>query len=127
VDKVQNALNEHVKPLKGSRVHVMGVAYKRDIDDVRESPALDIIHLLDKRGAKVSYSDPFVPKLRADGVLPHAMESVDPMEGAAAADCVVIVTDHKWFDYRCIVEASKLIVDTRNALKGHASEKIVRL
>ena len=69
VDKIQNALNDHSKPLKGSRVHVLGVAYKRDIDDVRESPALDIIHLLGKRGAKVTYSDPFVPKLRADGVL----------------------------------------------------------
>jgi len=127
VDKVQNALNEHVKPLKGSHVHVLGVAYKRDIDDVRESPALDIIHLLEKRGAKVTYSDPFVPKLRADGFLPHPMEAVDAMEASAAADCVVIVTDHKSFDYPCIVEAAKLIVDTRNALKGHASEKIVRL
>ncbi len=127
VDKIQNALNDHTKPLKGSRVHVLGVAYKRDIDDVRESPALDIIHLLEKRGAKVTYSDPFVPKLRADGFLPHAMEAIDAMEGSAAADCVVIVTDHKAFDYPCIVEASRLIVDTRNALKGHASEKIVRL
>src|SRR6516162_1445866 len=89
VDKIQNALNEHSKPLKGSRVHVLGVAYKRDIDDVRESPALDIMHLLEKRGAGVSYSDPFVPKLRADGFLPHAMEAVDAMEGSAAADCVV--------------------------------------
>ncbi len=68
VDKIQNALNDHSKALKGSKVHVLGVAYKRDIDDVRESPALDIIHLLEKRGALVSYSDPFVPKLRADGI-----------------------------------------------------------
>jgi UDP-N-acetyl-D-glucosamine dehydrogenase len=127
VDKIQNALNEHVKPLKGSHVHVLGVAYKRDIDDVRESPALDIIHLLEKRGAKVTYSDPFVPKLRADGFLQHTMEAIDPMKAAAAADCVVIVTDHKSFDYPCILEASKLIVDTRNALKGRTSEKIVRL
>jgi UDP-N-acetyl-D-glucosamine dehydrogenase len=115
------------KPLKGSRVHVLGVAYKRDIDDVRESPALDIMHLLEKRGAKVTYSDPFVPKLRADGFLPHAMEAIDAMQGCSAADCVVIVTDHKAFDYPCIVEASRLIVDTRNALKGHVSDKIVRL
>ena len=78
VDKIQNALNDHSKPLKGSRVHVLGVAYKRDIDDVRESPALDIIHLLGKRGAKVTYSDPFVPRLRADGILPHDMEAIDP-------------------------------------------------
>jgi UDP-N-acetyl-D-glucosamine dehydrogenase len=126
VDKVQNALNDHSKALKGSHVHVLGVAYKRDIDDVRESPALDIIHLLGKRGAKVTYSDPFVPRLRADGVVP-AMESADPETGAAEADCVVIVTDHKGFDYDRILERARLIVDTRNALKGRSSEKIVRL
>ena len=126
LDKIQNALNDHRKPLKGSTVHVLGVAYKRDIDDVRESPALDIIHLLGKRGAKVTYSDPFVELLRADGAVPE-MASVDPVEGSAAADCVVIVTDHRKFDYAKIVERAKLIVDTRNALKGNASEKIVRL
>ncbi|HTB14499.1 MAG TPA: nucleotide sugar dehydrogenase [Bryobacteraceae bacterium] len=126
VDKIQNALNDHSKPLKGSRVHVLGVAYKRDIDDVRESPALDIIHLLGKRGATVSYSDPFVAGLRADGVVP-AMASIDPEKAAAESDCVVIVTDHKGFDYSKIVASAKLIVDTRNALKGQVSEKIVRL
>ncbi len=126
VDKIQNALNDHRKPLKGSSVHVLGVAYKRDIDDVRESPALDIIHLLDKRGAKISYTDPYVPKLRADGVVPE-MCSVDPETAAASADCVVIVTDHKSFDYGKIVEKARLIVDTRNALKGRESTKIVRL
>jgi UDP-N-acetyl-D-glucosamine dehydrogenase len=126
VDKIQNALNEHSKPLKGSSVHVMGVAYKRDIDDVRESPALDIIHLLGKRGAKVTYSDPFVPKLRADGVVAD-MEAVDPDKAAAESDCVVIVTDHKGFDYRKLADKAKLIVDTRNALKGIKSDKIFRL
>jgi UDP-N-acetyl-D-glucosamine dehydrogenase len=124
VDKVQNALNDHTKPLKGSHVHIMGVAYKRDIDDVRESPALDIIHLLMKRGAKVTYTDPFVPKLKADGV---EMEAVCVCEGLAQADCVVIVTDHKAFDYGRIVDQAKLVVDTRNALKGMESSKIVRL
>ena len=126
VDKIQNALNDHSKPLKGSKVHVLGVAYKRDIDDVRESPALDIIHLLNKRGAKVSYSDPFVAKLRSDGVVPN-MTAVDAVKGSAAADCVVIVTDHKGFDYKAIVKDAKLIVDTRNALKGIKSAKIVKL
>ena len=126
VDKIQNALNDHAKPLKGSHVHVLGVAYKRDIDDVRESPALDIIHLLGKRGAKVTFSDPFVEHLRADGVVP-AMDSIDPLAASTAADCVVIVTDHKKFDYPKIVEGAKLIVDTRNALKGNTSPKIVRL
>jgi UDP-N-acetyl-D-glucosamine dehydrogenase len=123
VDKVQNALNEHSKPLKGSHVHVMGVAYKRDIDDVRESPALDIIHLLSKRGAKVSYSDPYVPRISADGIEMKAGSDAD----VSAADCVVIVTDHKSFDYPAMVKSAKLIVDTRNALKGIVSEKIVRL
>jgi UDP-N-acetyl-D-glucosamine dehydrogenase len=126
VDKIQNALNDHSKPLKGSRVHVLGVAYKRDIDDVRESPALDIIHLLGKRGATVTYSDPYVAKLRADGVVPE-MNAIDATEGSAQADCVVIVTDHKKFDYCSIVTKSKLIVDTRNALRGVKSENIVRL
>src|SRR6202042_2668719 len=82
VDKIQNALNNHSKPLKGSHVHVLGVAYKRDIDDVRESPALDIIHLLGKRGTKVTYSDPFVPKLRAEGALPE-MQAIDVLPASA--------------------------------------------
>ncbi len=126
VDKIQNALNDHSKPVKGSHVHVLGVAYKREIDDVRESPALDIIHLLGKHGAKVTYSDPFVPHLRADGAVPE-MAAIDVEQGTREADCVVIVTDHKNFDYPGIVERAKLIVDTRNALKGHQSPKIVRL
>src|ERR1700676_3419455 len=99
VDKIQNALNDHSKPLKGSRVHILGVAYKRDIDDVRESPALDIIHLLGQRGAIVTYSDPYVHKLRAHGVLLDEFEAIDAEIGSAEADCVVIVTDHKKFDY----------------------------
>jgi UDP-N-acetyl-D-glucosamine dehydrogenase len=126
VDKIQNALNDHSKPLRGSHIHIMGVAYKRDIDDVRESPALDIIHLLDKRHARVTYSDPYVPLLRADGVVPE-MASIDPLQAAADADCVVIVTDHHKFDYSQLVDKAKLIVDTRNALKGVKSDKIARL
>src|SRR5580692_8375866 len=99
VDKIQNALNDHTKPLKGSRVHVMGVAYKRDIDDVRESPALDIIHLLGRRGARITYSDPFVPELQLDG---HQLTAQDAVTRSADADCVVIVTDHASFDYAAI-------------------------
>jgi UDP-N-acetyl-D-glucosamine dehydrogenase len=123
VEKVQDALNDAGKPVKGSRIHVMGVAYKRDIDDMRESPALDVILLLQRRGAVVTYSDPRVPVLRLDGKELHAC----PEEVAGAADCVVIVTDHSAFDYKALVERSQLIVDTRNALKGIHSEKIVRL
>jgi UDP-N-acetyl-D-glucosamine dehydrogenase len=123
VEKVQNALNEVCKPIRGSRVHVMGVAYKRDIDDLRESPALDVIHLLAKRGALMSYSDPQIPSLRLDDLELQAA----PETAAAEADCVVIITDHSAFDYDGLVERAKLIVDTRNALKGRRSEKIFRL
>jgi UDP-N-acetyl-D-glucosamine dehydrogenase len=124
VDKVQNALNEQSKPLRGSHVHIMGVAYKKNIDDLRESPALDIIHLLKKRGAQVSYSDPFIEKISADGLELCAEE---PAKAAATADCVVIITDHTVFDYAALVKQARLVVDTRNALKGYTSEKIVRL
>jgi UDP-N-acetyl-D-glucosamine dehydrogenase len=122
-DKVQNALNDAGKPVKGSRVHVMGVAYKRDIDDMRESPALDVILLLQRRGAIITYSDPHVPTLKLDDQRLQAC----PEEVAAAADCVVVVTDHSAFDYEGLVSRSRLIVDTRNALKRFNSEKIVRL
>jgi UDP-N-acetyl-D-glucosamine dehydrogenase len=123
LDKIQSALNDAGKPIKGSRVHVMGVAYKRDIDDMRESPALDVILLLQRRGAVITYSDPHVPVLRLDGQQLHAC----PEEVAAVADCVVIVTDHSAFDYAGLLDRSHLIVDTRNALKRFNSEKIVRL
>jgi UDP-N-acetyl-D-glucosamine dehydrogenase len=124
LDKVQNALNDHAKPLKGSHIHIAGVAYKRNIDDVRESPALDVILLLEKRGAKVTYSDPYVPVLRLDGSQKAAEELIP---AASKADCVVIVTDHSSFDYKALLEAAPLIVDTRNAMKGLKSDKIVRL
>ena len=125
VEKVQNALNNHSKSVRGSHVHIAGVAYKRNIDDVRESPALDIILLLEKLGATVTYSDPFIPKLRLDGG--REVESQDLDSSAAKADCVVVVTDHSNFDYEKLLASSKLIVDTRNAMKRLKSEKIVRL
>ncbi len=123
VEKVQNALNEVAKPVKGSKILIYGVSYKRDIDDVRESPALDIMHLLTKRGAKISYVDPFVPEIRLDTGVLSASASTDIKD----ADCVVIVTDHSAFDYPDLIKEAKLIVDTRNALKGVQSEKIFRL
>jgi len=122
-DKVQNALNDAGKPVKGSHIHVMGVAYKRDIDDMRESPALDIMLLLGRRGGRVTYSDPHVAHLKLDGLELDAV----PEQAAAEADCVVIVTDHTRFDYPALLERAALIVDTRNALKGYQSSKIVRL
>jgi len=121
VEKIQNALNDHTKPLRGSKVHIYGVSYKRDIDDVRESPALDIMLLLERRGALISYTDPHVPTLCLDG---RELSSSEDFEGT---DCVVIVTDHTKFDYAGLVSRAKLIVDTRNALKTFAEPKIVRL
>jgi UDP-N-acetyl-D-glucosamine dehydrogenase len=124
IEKIQNALNDDAKPLKGSHVHILGIAYKRDIDDVRESPALDIIALLERRGARVTYTDRFVKKIRKDG---GDMHSVELFPAAEEADCCVIITDHSGVDYSTMIDKAKLIVDTRNALKGKRSAKIVRL
>jgi UDP-N-acetyl-D-glucosamine dehydrogenase len=125
VNRVAEALNEQRKPLNGSRVHVLGVAYKRDIDDVRESPALDVIELLKRRGAIVTYSDPYVQALEHGA---HSLKGISITEAVAAGtDCAVIVTDHKAFDYPGIVTSFPLVVDTRNALKGIKSDKIFAL
>ena len=127
VSKVQDALNEIGKPLKGSRVLVLGVAYKPDIDDLRESPALDVIHLMKSKGADVRYHDPYVPSFRHDG---WSMTSVsDLLSEVRRADCVVIVTNHKIYDYPAILDAAALIVDTRNALGalGKSNPKVVKL
>lgn len=112
--RVQDALNDQQKALKGSKVLVLGAAYKPDIDDLRESPALDVMGLLEKKGAEVSYHDPYIPTIKHDG---KTRESVkDLWKAVAEADCVVIVTNHKVYDYPKILETAKLIVDTRNAL-----------
>ncbi len=124
VSKVQNALNDKGRALKGARIHILGVAYKRDIDDVRESPALDIMHLLLQRGAAVTYSDPYVSSIALEDA---EFVSCDIHQAMAEADCTVIVTDHSGFDYAEIVRTSRLIVDTRNALNGLHSERIIRL
>ena len=123
VEKIQTALNDRGKPVKGSRIHVMGVAYKRDVADVRESPALDILALLSERGALLSYTDPFVAQVDLDSL----ELASQPQEVAALADCVVIVTDHSIIDYDKLLEDACLIVDTRNRLKSIPDEKIVRL
>lgn len=124
VGRIQDALNNASKPVRGSRIHILGVAYKRDIDDVRESPALDIIHILRRLGAQVSYSDPYVPQISAEGGVLTALPVFPAVE---EADCVVIVTDHKPVDYAAIVERCQLIFDARNALKGISSPKIIKL
>jgi UDP-N-acetyl-D-glucosamine dehydrogenase len=120
VDKVADALNRHRKPLNGSVVLALGVAYKRDIDDIRESPALDVMTLLSEKGARVKYADPFVPVLRArdwpGGFELHA--DVLTRATLANADCVVVLTDHRQVDYGLVTAAAPLIVDTRNAIAG---------
>jgi UDP-N-acetyl-D-glucosamine dehydrogenase len=125
VDKIQDALNRHRKAVNGSRILVLGVAYKRDIDDVRESPGLDVIHLLEEKGAVVAYHDPYVPEVREDGNTRRGIELT--MKEVAAADCVVIITDHHGVDYEGIVKAAQLIVDTRNATRGIAGGVVVGL
>jgi UDP-N-acetyl-D-glucosamine dehydrogenase len=125
VERVAEALNTVRKSINGSRIHLVGVAYKRDVNDMRESPALDILELLARRGAELSYSDPWVPSLIHGG---HALASVDLAQALARnPDCTVICTDHSAFDYDALVGSGALIVDTRNALKGHSSSTIFRL
>lgn len=128
VTRLLEALNDHGRVLKGSRCLVLGVAYKPDIDDIRESPALDVIGLLQQKGAVVEYHDPYIPSLRThDG---ETMESVsDLMAAVRRADVVVIVTNHKVYDYPAILEAARFIFDSRNALGklGKDHPKVVRL
>ena len=114
VRKLSEALNSQGKAVKGASVLVLGVAYKRDIEDIRESPALDIIRLLEGQGATVTYFDPHVPRFREDGREFRSVELTP--ERVAAADCVMIVTDHSAVDYRMIKRKAKLVVDTRNAM-----------
>jgi UDP-N-acetyl-D-glucosamine dehydrogenase len=115
VSKVVDALNEIERSVKGADILVLGVAYKADIDDARESPALDIIGLLRLRGARVGYSDPHVPMIELQGTTLHS-EPLTP-ERLAAANCVVITTNHSAFDYDLVTRHARLIVDTRNALR----------
>jgi UDP-N-acetyl-D-glucosamine dehydrogenase len=131
VGLVQDALNDQGKAIKGSHILILGAAYKPDIDDLRESPALDVIGLLQQKGALVEYHDPHVPVIRADGQeMKTEMTSVpDLMAAVGTADCVVIITNHKTYDYSKILEAAQCIVDTRNALgqAGRVNSKVVRL
>ncbi|MFN8378448.1 MAG: nucleotide sugar dehydrogenase [Anaerolineae bacterium] len=117
IDKVTDALNHDRKSVNGSKILVLGVAYKRDIDDVRESPALDVIQLLEQRGAEVCYHDPYVPSVRLEGDT-HMESTPYSAELLSAVDCVVIVTDHSVFDWQHVLDHSKLVVDTRNATAG---------
>jgi UDP-N-acetyl-D-glucosamine dehydrogenase len=125
VDSVGKALNERQKAVKESKVLVLGLAYKKDIDDLRESPSLTIIELLQKQGAHVSYNDPYFPFV-ARGRKYNLQMKCSNLDDLDQYDCVLIVTDHSDYDYRHIVGEAQLVVDTRNATKGIESSKIVR-
>ncbi len=125
--KIQDALNENGKALKGSKVLLLGVAYKPNVDDMRESPAIDVIHLLKASGADVGYHDPYIPAFDHDGLDMHSVK--DLLLAVAEADCTVVITNHKDYDYREILDTANLIVDTRNGLGGLGKDnsKVVRL
>ena len=125
VDAVASALNDRQKSLKGSRVLVLGVAYKKDVDDMRESPSLKIIELLTARGAKVDYNDPYFPeihKLRHYNFEGMKSAPLDP-KMVAGYDCILIATDHTSYDYPMIVESSPLVIDSRNATRRIARHR----
>lgn len=125
VDNIAEALNQQGKPLRGSRVLVLGLAYKRDIDDLRESPSLTIIELLQKRGAQVKYNDPYFESVGQGRRYALNMTST-PLDRISEFDCVVIVTDHSHYDYAGIVKDARLVVDTRNATRGIAAPNLYR-
>jgi UDP-N-acetyl-D-glucosamine dehydrogenase len=125
VARAMESLNEHGKTIRGARVHILGVTYKRNTRDSRESPAIEIIKLLSSLGAVVIYSDPYVPSLRVEG---KKLDAIAPDRIAlASCDLAVIITDHASFDYREIVRNAPLVFDTRNATEGIVAENVVRL
>jgi UDP-N-acetyl-D-glucosamine dehydrogenase len=124
VDRIGEALNTQKKAINGARIHLFGVAYKKNVSDMRESPALDIIELLHRRGAELSYTDPYVPRFKEHGL---CMNSVAEQDLRGDIDCAVICTDHSAFDYAAMPARFPVIVDTRNALKGNAAKNIHRL
>lgn len=126
VERIVEVLNNAGRALKGARILVLGIAYKRDIDDKRESPGVKILDLLFKRGAWVDYHDPHIPQCRSMRHYPHLDLASVPLtaETVASYDCVVLVTDHSAYDYPWIARHARLIVDTRNAFKGIPGEHI---
>lgn len=130
VDRIAGALNDRAKPVFGSRILLLGMAYKKDVDDPRESPGFELMDLLLRRGAIVHYNDPLIPMLPAMRRYPHLRMASEELTALSLSrqDCVVIVTDHSSYDWSWIVEHSSLVVDTRNATKGIVSnpERVVK-
>jgi UDP-N-acetyl-D-glucosamine dehydrogenase len=125
IDQLADGLNRQRKSINGSKVLVLGVAYKRDIDDLRESPSLTIIELLREKGATVFYNDPYFPTVGHGRHYALNMSNT-PLDNLRQYDAVTIVTDHSTYDYQSIVDQAQLVIDTRNATKGIDSPKIVR-
>ena len=124
VERLVEALNDRERSLRGSRIHILGAAYKKDIEDVRESPAIDFIRILQSKGANVTYTDSWVPTLEHEGI---DLKSVDAGPATDAADAVVIITDHSKVPYADLVKRAKLVLDARNATRGIDAPNIVRL
>jgi UDP-N-acetyl-D-glucosamine dehydrogenase len=117
VTVLTEALNDHSRAVRGASILVLGVTYKPDVNDIRESTALEIIEMLAQKGARVAYADPFVPQLTLDSL---KLTAVEPSPGVLAeTDCVLILTNHSRFDYAAIAAHAPLVVDTRNAMKAH--------
>jgi UDP-N-acetyl-D-glucosamine dehydrogenase len=125
VQYVAKGLNQHKKALNGSRILMLGMAYKKDIDDLRESPSLTVIELLREQGAEVLYNDPYFPTV-GRGRHYNLNMTCTPLDDLGQYDCVLIMTDHTDYDYKDIVSKSRLVVDSRNATKGIKSDKIIR-
>lgn len=125
VEKITDALNRHEKSVRGSRIHVMGVAYKAGVNDIRESPALTVMKLLQEKGAILSYTDPYIPHMHDEGFELSSVEAKNGFMGGI--DCVVILTAHPGIDYAGIQKAAPLVVDTRNALQGCKGDNVIRL
>ena len=125
VTRAMELLNEHGKAMRGSRIHILGVTYKKDISDSRESPALEVIKILMALGANVTYSDPFVPSLSIEG---HSIEAIEPSRDVlASCDMAIVITNHTAFDYKDIIKNAPLVFDTRNATSGLKAKNLVRL
>jgi UDP-N-acetyl-D-glucosamine dehydrogenase len=124
VERLVEALNDRERSLRGSKVHILGAAYKKDIEDVRESPAVDVIKILQSKGAKVTYTDSWVPSLEHEGI---DLKSIDAGPAVDGADAVVIITDHSKVPYADLVKRAKLVLDARNATRGIDAPNIVRL
>jgi UDP-N-acetyl-D-glucosamine dehydrogenase len=125
VQYVAKGLNQNKKAVNGARILMLGMAYKKDIDDLRESPSLTVIELLREQGAEVVYNDPYFPTV-GRGRRYNLNMTCTPLDNLGQYDCVLIMTDHSDYDYKAIVNESQLVVDSRNATKGIKSDKIVR-